>query len=364
MIMDSAIGEQKIDDTADSQDYKNSESNIILRIFQNIISKWWLFLIIGLLAGISGFIYASKQKTIYESYLSFALDEGGSEGGMSGAFGLAAQFGISLGGAKQVFTGDNIIEIIKSRRIIEGVLLSEDTFGNKPYTFIEYYLEKIERKRGEIIPNSIHYLPSEDKNKFSKVKDSILFTINLRFAIKDISVVRPDKNLNIFIVKVSSPDEEFTKKFTDRLIRSTNIFYTDITSKKARETLEILEARVPEMKNKLNSSISNKASIQDANLNSVFSHSQIPVIKEQFNTEVYRTAYAEMFKNLEMARFQYLKSIPLMQIIDAANYPMKKITVSKLKTSVTFAFTAIIIIVLILGLKDTGFAIIRILKSN
>ena len=45
-----------------------------------------------------------------------------------------------------------------------------------------------------------------------------------------------------------------------------------------------------------------------------------------------------MFKNLEIAWFQYLKKIPLMQIIDHADYPMERIKPSKLLCGLIGAF--------------------------
>jgi uncharacterized protein involved in exopolysaccharide biosynthesis len=102
------------------------------------------------------------------------------------------------------------------------------------------------------------------------------------------------------------------------------------------------------MKGNVNSSISSRADIQDANLNPAFSAAAVPLQKEQANIQVYSAAYAEMFKNLEIARYQYLKQIPLMQIIDAADYPMKKVKVSKLKNAIIFSFAACFITLLIL----------------
>jgi hypothetical protein len=101
------------------------------------------------------------------------------------------------------------------------------------------------------------------------------------------------------------------------------------------------------MKSKFETSISDKAAIQDANLNTAFANALVPLEKEQSNSQVYGTAYAEMFKNLEMARFQYLKSIPLLQIIDAADYPMRKIKVGKLKSAIIFAVVITFIFLLI-----------------
>ncbi len=356
--MESPLTFEYNNDTAGLTPENNIEGRSVINLCRLLAKRWWLFLLVGLAGGIAGVIYASNQKPVYESSLSFALDEGGSEGGMSGALGLAAQFGISLGGAKDVFTGDNILEIMMSRRIIERVLLSVDSFNNKPSTLIEYYLQKIQT--GEVknaITASTHFLPGETKSQFSYSKDSILYHTYLEFERDYITARRPNKKLNIYEVSVISADEKFTKEFTDRLIVETNNFYIEISSKKSRETLAILQQRVPDMKNKLNQSISNGAAVQDANVNPAFAAAQVPLLKEQSNVQVYGTAYAEMFKNLEMARFQYLKSIPLMQIIDAAEYPMKKTQVGKLKTGTELAIITVFIAVII-------FSFIYLLKNS
>ena len=161
---------------------------------------------------------------------------------------------------------------------------------------------------------------------------------------------KPDRKYNIYEVNVINPDEKFTKDFTDSLVAATNNFYTEICTKKAKQTLDILEQRVANMKGMVNSSIGSRADIQDVNLNPAFSSAQVPVLKEQANIQVYSGAYAEMFKNLEIARYQYLKQIPLMQIIDAANYPMQKIKMGKLKTAIIFSLIAVFLTVLIIWL--------------
>jgi hypothetical protein len=338
----------------------NTESIITVKVLNHIISKWWLILLVGLVGSVAGFVYASSQKPVYQSYLSFALDEGGAEGGMSAAMGLASQFGISLGGAQDVFTGDNIIEIMLSRRIIEDVLLSVDTFNSKPITLIEFYRQNELPPGKNNTKGNIHFYTNELRSSFSYAKDSILYNTYLKFKKDFVTARRPDKKLNIYELMVTSPNEKFSKIFTDKLIDKTNHFYTEISSKKAKETLEILEKRVPDMKSKLEASISDKAAIQDANLNTAFANALVPLLKEQSNSQVYGTAYAEMFKNLEIARFQYLKSIPLLQIIDAADYPMIKIKVGKLKSAIifgvvtTFIFLMIFVIINIFRYKKAS----------
>jgi hypothetical protein len=327
----------------------NSESAIIKEVLKRTYHKWWLILIIGVAGGIAGYIYAANKKPLFQSYLSFALDQGATGGDLSSAAGFASQLGISFGGAQNVFSGDNIIEIMLSRRIIEDVLLSVDTIDNKPTTLIEWYNQIELPYKKNVSFADIHFQPGELRKSFSYAKDSVLYSTYMDFKRTNIIARRPDKRLNIYELMVSSHNEKFSKIFTDKLIDKTNRFYTEITSKKARETLEILEKRVPVVKEKLDASISSKAIIQDANLNPAFANAIVPLLKEQSNEEVYGAAYGEMFKNLEIARFQYLKSIPLLQIIDPAEYPLLKIKPGKLKTSVMFSIAFIFIFILIFG---------------
>ena len=321
------------------------------KTFRNLLKLWWLFLIVGILAGLAGIWYAAGKKPVYKSRLTFALDEGNGNG-IGNFLNLASQFGFTVGESKDIFSGDNILEIMKSRRMLERVLLSVDTFNNKPYTLIEYFFDITDK--GKLNPKiaNIHFPPLQPKADFSYKQDSTLYVTSQDFADHYIVAERPDRKLSIYEVNVTSPDEKFTKDFTDRIVQETNSFYTEIRTKKAKETLDILEARVESMKGNLNTSIQNRATVQDVNINPAFSEAQVPVLKQQTNIQVYSAAYGEMFKNLELARFQYLNEIPLMQIIDPADYPMEKEKLGKLKTGFLFAFFAELLILVALGLRN------------
>lgn len=319
----------------------------LLDIIKLLLKRWWIFLIIGALAGLGGYYYAGLQKQSYQSRVTFVLDDAG-DNGMSGAFSLAAQFGLNVNSGSSLFSGDNIIEILKSRHIVEKVLLSTDTFNNKPYTLIEYFLQ-LQKKAPSKSPE-IHFPVGQSRSTFSYQQDSVLYGTYLGFATANIAAQRPDRKLMIFEINVSTPEEKLTKVFSDKLVQEANNFYVEIVSKKAKQTLDVLEMRVAAMKGNLNSSISGRAASQDANLNPALSATQVPVLKQQANIQVYSGAYSELFKNLEMARFQYLNKIPLMQIIDPADYPMKKVKASKLKTALSFAVIAELLVALIIWL--------------
>ncbi|MDQ2862336.1 MAG: Wzz/FepE/Etk N-terminal domain-containing protein, partial [Bacteroidota bacterium] len=321
-------------------------------VFKVLLRNWLLLLIIGFLGGLGGIIYALYHKPEYKSHLTFALDDDSNGSSVGNLLGLASQFGFNIGSSKDIFSGDNILEIMKSRRMIENVFLSIDTFHNKPYTLIEYYLELNEKFKGVPAERQIHFPVGQARIALSYRQDSLLYKVYQSFSDNNILAQRPDRKLSIYEINVTSPDERFTKDFTDRLLSATNEFYVELRTKKAKQTLDVLEQRVAAMKGNLNSSITNKAAIQDINVNPAFSEAQVPVQKQQANIQVYGEAYAEMFKNLELARFQYLNEIPLMQIIDAANYPMQKITLGKLKMAILFAILAELLGLFIVGLAN------------
>jgi len=295
------------------------------------------------------------QPIKYESDLLFALDEGANGDNAGGLSSLVAQFGINTGGGgNDIFSGDNIMNILKSRRMIENVLLSVDTFENTPQTLINY-LQKT-RKGEKAKKLFVDFPVNVKKENLTYIEDSVLFKTYLELSKNYIVVGKPDKFLNLYEVKVITTNEKLTKVFTDKLISATTSFYIELRTQKAKATLDILEQRVAAMKGGLNSSITEHAAIQDANLNPAFAEAQALLQKQQVNIQVYGGAYGELFKNLEIARYQYLKEIPLLQVIDPANYPMVRIKTSKTISALIFAICSIAITFFI-------FWIIRIYKE-
>jgi uncharacterized protein involved in exopolysaccharide biosynthesis len=106
-----------------------------------LISKWKIILIAAIIGGAIGLVYAILKKTIYKAELSFALeDEKSSASGLGSALGLASQFGIDLGGGGGAFSGDNLLELMKSRSIVESTLLTPITIKGKTQTLAELYI--------------------------------------------------------------------------------------------------------------------------------------------------------------------------------------------------------------------------------
>ncbi len=61
------------------------------------LSQWKIIVLAGVLGAVLGLTYSFIKKPVYTATLSFVIEDDKSGGGLSGALGLASQFGIDLG---------------------------------------------------------------------------------------------------------------------------------------------------------------------------------------------------------------------------------------------------------------------------
>ena len=297
-----------------NQEQPNDEislKELILKLkdwFHYLLNKWKTILIAGILGGILGFTYAYFKKPVYTAETTFVLEEGDSGGGGLGAYaGLASMAGIDLGGGGNgIFQGDNILQLYKSRRMIQETLLSPDTFNNNAQLLIDHYitfnkLKEAWGKKPQLANISFQSKPSSLTRLQDSVITQVVNDINKNYLV----VAKPDKKLSIISVKVNAKDEAFAKAFADRIVKTVNDFYVNTKTKKSAENLAILQFQADSIKRVLNYSISGVAAAVDANPNSnpAFQTLRVPSQKKQLDVQVNAKAYEEILKNLEIAKF-------------------------------------------------------------
>ena len=106
-------------------------------------SKWFIILIGCLCGVVLGYLYATYKKPKYVAASTFALEDANGGGSLGQMAGLASMVGIEIGssGNGGVFQGDNLIELYKSRNMIQKSLLTEVDFNGKKQLLIDRYLE-------------------------------------------------------------------------------------------------------------------------------------------------------------------------------------------------------------------------------
>ena len=120
-----------------------SLKELLLKIkewFKFLLSKRKVIILFGFIGALLGLGYSIYKKPTYTASLTFALEEGGGSGG--GVLSLASQFGFDLGtSGGGAFAGSNLIELFKSRSMVEKTLLSPVKYNKKTISLAEMYLE-------------------------------------------------------------------------------------------------------------------------------------------------------------------------------------------------------------------------------
>jgi hypothetical protein len=303
----------------------------IIHAYRFAKSKWLVLVLSGLVGGILGLAYAWLSKPSYESKLSFSIEEE-TKGAGGGLLSLASQFGVDVGNLGGIFSGENILELFKSRRIIENSLLSPVAVNGKTMSFADFYLDMSGDKKAfaeDARLKNIQYPLSLPRAQFSVVQDSVLGNMYQSIAETMIGVNKPDKKFNIFYITCTSPNEQFSKLFSERLVEEVVKFYVVTKTKRSRTNVEVLEQRADSIKRAYFDALSGRASIADANVNPLFQTPLVGIQRKQTDITVLASAYGEIVKNLEIAKYTALKETPLIQIIDRPIYPLKKIKKSK-----------------------------------
>ncbi len=306
-------------------------------------TQWWKLLFLGVLGGVGGYFYAKYQKGEYTAKLTFALAEGGDKVGGLGS--IASQFGIDIMGGSSggAFSGDNLLELMKSRLLVEKTLLTEVDSNGKRKLLINQYIDfnkpKKPKPRKPNDPLPVFY--STDKlnpDQFTLAQDSFLGKVCGELAKKHLTVSKVDKKLAIVSVSFTGKDEWFAKHFTQVLTQNVTDFYVETKTRQMRKNVLMMEHKVDSVKQALGRAMYGVASEVDGNQFLVRGVAKVPQAKKQLEIQVLSTMYGELLKNLELSRTLMAKEQPLIQLIDQPRFPLEKKKSSKLLTAVGGAF--------------------------
>lgn len=328
--------------------------------YRFLLTKWVVIVASGIIGGAIGVGYAFTQKATYTASLSFALeDEKQGGGGLSGALGLASSLGIDLGtSAGGAFSGANLIELLKSRNIVEKALLNPITVNGKSLSQAQYYINFNELNKNwdeKPLLKGIEFVPDADRSKFTLQQDSILGNIYASIAGANglLSVAQKDKKISIINIEVKSTNELFSKAFTESIAQEVSSYYVEIKSKKARQNMEILQHQTDSIRAELNGAITGVAAAADNTfgLNQAMMVRKTPGTRRQVDVQANTAILTQLVTNLEMAKVSLRKETPLIQVIDRPILPLKKEKVGKLKSLILGGFLAGFLTVLVLIFK-------------
>lgn len=324
--------------------------------FQYLLSKYKLIVLVGILGALLGLGYSYTKKPKYTAVLSFALEDD-KPSGLGGALGLAGQFGLDVGGGGGgVFSGSNLIELFKSRSMVEKTLLTPIVQNGKTISLAEMYIQNNKWRKGwakDEKLKSIQFLPNAKRETFTRAQDSILEIIYNSLSASGLSVLQKDKKISIITVEVKSENEVFSKVFNEALADVVSDFYIDSKSEKSRLNMTILQRQLDSIRGELNGSITGVAVANDRtfNLNPALNVKRVPSARKQVDVQANTAILTELVKQTELAKVTLRKDTPLIQIIDKPIYPLKKEKFGKAKGIIMGGFLGGFFIVAFLILK-------------
>lgn len=323
---------------------KGEQEEITIKSIFLIVREWWFYLLskykiiilVGLIGGIIGLAYALSKKDLYVATLSFALEDDKS-GSMGGAMGLASQFGFDVGGGgNSVFAGANLIELFKSRSMVEKTLLSPVSVKGKTISLAEMFIQENKWReawnKNKGLKN-IQFLPNANRENFTRVQDSIMELIYKNLSASGLTVLQKDKKVSIITLEVKSTNEVFSKAFNESLANVVSDFYIKTKSEKSRINMTILQRQLDSIRGELNGSITGVAVANDKtfNLNPALNVKRVPSVRKQVDVQANTAILTELVKQTELSKVTLRKDTPLIQIIDKPIFPLKKERFGKAK---------------------------------
>ncbi len=314
--------------------------------FRYVLKRWYVLLIGALAAGGLGYLLKKDVKPEYTSTISFVLSTE-SKATSSGLAGLSAQLGLDAGtgGTENVFSGDNIIELFKSRKMISQALLSEA--NPETHQSLLNYVASTKYPEDKAIlpfPARADQFTPEQKVLF----DNIIVLIDKAF-----SAFKKDKKLVFYYITATSDDGKIAFYTAKNMLDQTSRFFIETKTSAAIRGLKLLEKEADSISRVLGGTFHSTASMADRTFN-VNPSMMIQRSGAQLNgakAVALGAAYTEVMRNLEVARINLQKESPLFSIIDEPQLPL---------APKPFALTRYCIILALAGLFLTAAALFAI----
>jgi uncharacterized protein involved in exopolysaccharide biosynthesis len=337
MIEDNIISDNQFPRSLRDEEFSLKEFiSIISRSIQFLKAQWLIICIVSLLGAGLFYLYAYFQKTIYKASLSFVLQDENQQGpGGSGLSSIASQFGVDIGGgASGVFSQENIIELIKSRELIERTLLTFCNINEKKQTIADFYIDSLGLRKNLLKNKELNnFFFSENQNRdMMPFNQRLLLTSIYQNIFSNLNVIQKDKKSSILVIEYKCQNETFAKLFIEMLISRVSDFYISTKSTKAKNNVDILQKQADSLRHSLNVSLSGVAQVNEStfNLNPSLSLKRVPSLKGQYDVQINSAMLTQILGSLEMAKITLRKETPLFFVIDKPVFPLNKTRPSKI----------------------------------
>ena len=301
-----------------------------------LLKKKFAILLVSSLCFIIGVLFAISSDVKYNAELTFVVEaeqhSGGSLGSMSG---IASQFGFdNIVGSSSTFSQNNILELLKSRGVVEAALIQNGIVDGKNDLLIEHYININELKEdweADLTSLSFH-------GKLTQTNDSISGEIWRDICEDKLVIDLKSDEANIIKLSYLSVNDEFGKQFVESLIKQVSKMYVTYKTAQSSNTLDFLQDRADSVFVELEIAEEEFAKVKDINQRIVKASGRLQELQLMRRVEVLNAMYLEIIKNLEISKITLLNETPIIQIIDKPILPLEEDKTSKSLTGILGAF--------------------------
>ena len=309
-----------------SQEPHQNDDEITLTDIWIKVQEWWAYLwkhkgwiiAIAFLFAVGGYLKVKLARPVYSATLTFSLEQGGEKSSLSA---LASQFGFSMGGDGGTFKGDNLLSIMKSRRLIDEVLLSPILVRGDSVLLINQFVRTNEDLKEEW--DSLGIYPVRLGVRQNNRTDSAFGAIHEFLVEEALNVSKMDEELSIVTLSQWSHDPYFSGNFVELLGQKATEFYIASKTANNRANIAKLQRRVDSVTSQLEIAMASAGRAYDANMFTVQSAAKVSSLEKQMKVTMLTTLYGELVKNLELSKTLAAREEPLIIVIDRPHYPLR-----------------------------------------
>lgn len=289
-----------------------------------------LFSLMFFVLGVTIAIFSTK---LYKAELTFVVEDANGGNPLGAMSGIASQFGVDLvGNSSATFSQQNIMQLLKSRGVVESTLLRKGSVDGKKDLLAEHYLtiNKIREDWAQLEEfDGVNF-----NHTHSLSHDSIMGVIWTQIVANKLTIEIQNDEANIITLSYVSVDENFAKQFSENLIDEMSKMYIAHQTKQARNTLDFLQDRADSVFVELDKSEQEFARVKDINQRIIKASGRLKELQLMREVEVLNTMYLEIVKNLEISKMTLLNQTPIINIIDKPVLPLEVKALSKTTTGI------------------------------
>lgn len=307
-------------------------------------------MIVGFIGGVVGFGYASFKKPVYHATLNFLLNENESSMPIS----LSSLAGLAgLGGGGTNVSDDKMMFLAGSRFLLGNTLLCEKAISGKKDFMANHFIDMnkmIDGFSADTALKGFTYFKHNVLNELTYQENKVLDKIIKRITDDKMLVITSKKKTGlvaqssgIVILEFESGSEEFSKLFVEELYDRLSSYYVNKSTQRQLHNYGLIKERADSLKLLVEQVENTGAEYYDRNINVVKMTTRVNIERLRKNAELLNLMYAEVLKNLEIAKFSLENQTPFFQLIDSPTYPLEVKKLSRMKAAILVSVISVLI---------------------